>query len=203
MILGEYFTVNDVAAKIAEQATDLVDWILSHGRVRDISDKAQSVKTFTVLVYLVANLTCWTTHYLAFSHLLELKAPLRHVAYLQRSEIIDAQVGAEKNAKAKAKMIATANKQCDLIENNDFWTGLQTVVDDIEPICYATNINQADRTRADQVLLCFTGLYHHFLGHSMRRVSQDMCAHIEKHWAALDQPLFVFCLVLNPYEVLE
>ncbi|KAF8196213.1 hypothetical protein K438DRAFT_1760391 [Mycena galopus ATCC 62051] len=203
LILGEYFIVNDVAARIAEQATELVGWILSHGRVRNIFDKSQFAKNVSVLVYLVANLTRWTTHYLAFSRLLELKAPLRHAAYLQRSEIIDAQVGAEKNVKAKAKMIATANKQCDLIENNDFWTGLQTVVDDIEPICYATNINQADRTRADQVLLCFAGLYRHFHGHSIRRVSQDMCARIEKRWDALDQPLFVFCLILNHYEVLE
>ncbi|KAJ6584253.1 hypothetical protein B0H10DRAFT_2234545 [Mycena sp. CBHHK59/15] len=124
--------------------------------------------------------------------LLLLKVPLRYAAYLQREEIVAAQVGAEKNAKAKAKMTAMANEQCDVIESNDFWTGLETLVDDIEPICYATNINQADRTRADQVLLSFAGV-----------VSKGMCARIEKRWAALDQPFFTFCLILNPYEVLE
>ncbi|KAJ7808917.1 hypothetical protein B0H13DRAFT_1928237 [Mycena leptocephala] len=196
-------TVNELAAAIAEQATELIGWILSHGRVRDIFDKAQFAKTCAVLVYLMANITRWTTHYLAFQCLLELKVPLRHAAYLQRDDIIAAQVGAEKNAKAKAKMTATANKHCDLIESNDFWSGLETVVDDIEPICYATNINQADRTRADQVLLTFAGVFRHFKDHKLRGVSQAMCTRIEKRWAALDQPLFVFCLILNPYECVD
>jgi hypothetical protein len=184
-------------------ATVLIGWILSHDRVRKIFDAAQYAKNFVVLVYLVANLTRWTTHYLAFRRMLLLKAPLRHAAYLQREEIIAAQVGAEKNAKAKAKMTAMANEQCDVIESNNFWTGLETLVDDIEPICYATNINQADRTRADQVLLSFAGIFRHFQAHKNKVVSKGMCARIEKRWAALDQPLFTFCLVLNPYEVLE
>lgn len=30
-----------------------------------------------------------------------------------------------------------------------------------------------------------------------------MMKRIEKRWAAFDQPLFIFCLILNPYERLE
>ncbi|KAJ7113553.1 ribonuclease H-like domain-containing protein [Mycena epipterygia] len=203
LILGDYFAENEDAAETAEQATELVHWIISHDRVRKIFDDAQHEKNFKVLVYLLANITRWTTHYLAFCRLLELKVPLRHAAYLRRQDIIDAQLGAEKNKKAINKITATANKQCDLIENNDFWSSLQTVVDDIEPICYATNINQGDRTRPDQVLLSFAGLFRHFSSHTNRSVSKGMIARIEKRWAALDQPMFILCLVLNPYEGLE
>ncbi|KAJ7339927.1 ribonuclease H-like domain-containing protein [Mycena albidolilacea] len=198
LILGDYFTANGEAATFA--ATELIGWIKSHDRVRFIFDTAQYQKNFAVLVYLVANLTRWTTHYLALRRLLVLKAPLRHAAYLQRSEIIAAHVGVEKNKKAKIKMTATATSFCDRIESNEFWAGLEMVVEDIEPICYATNINQADRRRGDQVLLTFAGLFRHFRAHSKPAVSQAMCSRIEKRWAALDQPLVVFCLILNPHE---
>ncbi|KAJ7240027.1 hypothetical protein C8J57DRAFT_1086012, partial [Mycena rebaudengoi] len=73
----------------------------------------------------------------------------------------------------------------------------------IEPICYATNINQANNMQGDQVLLTFAGLYHHFAQHSNKTGSKGMLARLEKRWAALDQPLFIFCLILNPYECLE
>ncbi|KAJ7915879.1 hypothetical protein B0H13DRAFT_2452234, partial [Mycena leptocephala] len=80
---------------------------------------------------------------------------------------------------------------------------LETVAQDIEPICYITNINQSDRTRADQVLLGFAGVFLHFKRHSDVNISTGMMARIEKRWAALDQPMFVFCVILNPYERLD
>ncbi|KAJ7237891.1 ribonuclease H-like domain-containing protein [Mycena haematopus] len=203
LMLGDYLSVNERAADVAEQATDLIHWIIGHDRVRKIFDDAQFEKNFKIVAYLLANLTRWTTHYLAFQRLLHLKTPLRYAAFLYRNEIIAAQVGAEKNRKAVDKMADAATAQIDLIESNEFWTSLQTVVDDIEPLCYATNINQSDRTRPDQVLLTFAGLYRHFSAHPNRAVAKGMTARIEKRWAALDQPFFVLCLVLNPYEALS
>ncbi|KAJ6481303.1 ribonuclease H-like domain-containing protein [Mycena vitilis] len=203
LMLGDYFYVNFAAADIAEQTIELIHWILSHDRVRKIFDDAQHTKNFVVLVYLLANLTRWTTHYVAFRRFVSLRVALRHAAYLYRQDIIEAQVGAEKNRKAVNKITAQVNVMCNRIENNDYWDSLQGVVDDIEPICYATNINQGDRTRADQVLLTFAGVFLHFSAHENRAVSKGMLARIEKRWAALDQPLFVLCLILNPYEGLE
>ncbi|KAJ7018009.1 ribonuclease H-like domain-containing protein [Mycena alexandri] len=200
LILGDYLTVNVEASEIAEKAIELIHWILSHDRVRKIFDDAQFVKNFVVLVYLLANLTRWTTHYIAFRRLLHLRIALRYAVYIHRPEILAAQLGVEKNKKAILKITAQVNTQCDLIEDNTFWTSLERVVDDMEPICYATNINQADRTRPDQVLLTFAGLFFHFGRHPNRSVSKGMLARIEKRWAALDQPLFVLCLILNPYE---
>jgi hypothetical protein len=53
-------------------------------------------------------------------------------------------------------MKSEANRFFDLLDNPMFSKNVQTVADDIEPICYITNINQGDKTRADQVLLGFT-----------------------------------------------
>jgi len=151
----------------------------------------------------VANLTRWTTHFVAFSRLHDLKAPLRQAVILSRDEIISAQVGAEKNKKALEKLTNDAIKKCDLIESTEFWTTLKMIVDDIEPICYGTNINQSDDTRPDQVLLMFAGIYLHFDRHPNRALATKMKKRIEKQWNALDQPMFVFALILNPYRRLD
>lgn len=77
------------------------------------------------------------------------------------------------------------------------------MADDIEPICYITNINQADNTRPDQVLLGFAGVYLHFKKHTNTKLGLAMMKRIEKRWAALDQHMFIFALILNPYERLD
>ena len=59
--------------------------------------------------------------------------------------IIAAQVGAAKYLE-KTCLEMEATEMCDLIENWSFWLGLETVISDIEPICYGTNINQKDST---------------------------------------------------------
>ncbi|KAJ7262002.1 hypothetical protein C8J57DRAFT_1513796 [Mycena rebaudengoi] len=139
LILSDYLAVNEEASVVAEQATDLIHWILSHDHVRKVFDDAQHEKNFVVLVHPLANITWWTTHYVAFHRLLNLKAPLWHAAYLCREEIIKAQLGR---------------------------------------------------------------LYRHFAQYSNKTVSKGMLVQLEKRWATLDQPLFIFCLILNPYECL-
>ncbi|KAJ8453944.1 hypothetical protein ONZ45_g19501 [Pleurotus djamor] len=184
LILGDYFKVNTRGADVGGEATS----------VEEVNGKA--------LAYIIANLTRWTTHYTSFRRLLDLKQPLRQAAILKQAEIVRVQVGAEKGAKA-AKIKADAMKHCSLLDSGDFWTQLEMVVDDIEPICYGTNINQADNTRPDQVLLTFAGIWLHFSKHRDQSISTGMCERIEKRWKAMDQPLFVVALVLNPFEGLS
>jgi hypothetical protein len=135
LTLGDYFKENQAAAETAEEATNLLGWFLGHQRVRAIFDEAQALRNRgTVLAYLVANLTRWTTHYTAFRRLLDLKIPIRHAVVLSRDAIVAAQVGAEHNAGKRRKLSDAANTQCDVIESAEFWNQLQMVVDDIEPI---------------------------------------------------------------------
>ncbi|KAJ7774329.1 hypothetical protein DFH07DRAFT_767496 [Mycena maculata] len=200
LILADYFKENGKAAATAEDASALIGWVNNHERVRDIFDTIQEEKGGPVLSYLTANITRWTTHSIAFHRLICLTTPMRQAAILKRDEIIAAQVGAEKNKKKAKKLTDEATKFCDLLDDGTFWRDLQTVAEDIEPICFITNINQGEKTRADQVLLGFAGVYLHFKRHPDARVAAGMTKRLEKRWAALDQDFFILCLVLNPYE---
>lgn len=208
LVLGDYFKVFPHASDTAESATGLIGWINNHGKVRDIFNKVQaqlSLERFnkvTVLAYLVANLTRWTTHFVAFMWLLSLRDYLQFAVMQNRGAIIAAQVGAAKSME-KQRLQEEAMLYCDLIGDHTFWSGLTSVVEDLEPICYGTNINQADSTRADQVLLTLVGLYLHFVDHPEPAVSSALVKRIEKRWADCDQPLYLVALILNPWEGLS
>ncbi|KAJ6460569.1 ribonuclease H-like domain-containing protein, partial [Mycena sanguinolenta] len=208
LILGDYFKVFPYAAEIAEKATGLIAWINNHGKVRKIFDGVQEqlsqdrLNRVVVLAYIVANLTRWTTHCIAFIRLLVLREYLQFAVLQSRGAIITAQVGAAKSTEAE-RLKEEATHYCKLISDTGFWSGLNTVVEDIEPICYGTNINQKDSTRADQVLLTLAGLYLHYVDHPEPEVSTSLVARLEKRWKACDQPLFLVALILNPFEGLS
>ncbi len=70
---------NNEAADTAEEATDLIGWILNHGRVHCVFNEVQAASSFPpgkILAFLVANMTRWATHFIAFDRLHELKDPL-------------------------------------------------------------------------------------------------------------------------------
>ncbi|KAK0432812.1 hypothetical protein EV421DRAFT_1893115 [Armillaria borealis] len=191
LILGDYFKECAIGATAAEQAMNLTGWILGHQPVRSIFDRAQEFKNNEkVWAYLVTNLICWTTHSLSFNCLIILKPSLRYAVAIGEEKIVDTQVGAEKDSK----------DHCKLIDSAEFWTSLEQVTDNIEPIYYGTNINQSDKTHPDQVVLTFTGIYLHFEHHPDRTIVTGMSKCIEKQWAAMDQLMYIFALILNPYK---
>ncbi|KAJ6461535.1 ribonuclease H-like domain-containing protein [Mycena vulgaris] len=205
LILGDYFKVYAYGREIAESATGLIAWINNHGKVRKIFDQVQAqlsqerTNKIIILAYLVANLTRWTTHFVAFMRLLVLREYLQFAVMQSRGAIIAAQVGAAKSTE-KQRLEEEAIAYCDLIGSHSFWSGLTSVVEDLEPICYGTNINQTDSTRADQVLLTLAGLYLHFIDHPETAVSSSLVQRIENRWADCDQPLYLVALILNPFE---
>ena len=119
-----------------------------------------------------------------------------------RNAIISAQVGAAKSTE-KLRLQVDAKTWCTVISDAHFWLGLKTVIGDIEPICYGTNINQTDSTCADHVLLTLAGLFLHFSAHPEPDISHEMVKRLEKHWKDCDQELFLLALILNPYEQLS
>ena len=195
--------MNEEAAETAEEATGLISWVLNHGKVRSIFNETQSeisVPPGKVLAFLVANMTRWTTHFVAFDCLCELKDPLRRAVILRRDDIIAGQVGAEKNCQKRQKLQGDAITHCELIDDGGFWRRLKAVVDDLEPICLGINMNQTDALRPDQALLTFAGIFLYFQKHSKPIIAAGMMKRIEKRWKALDQPMFILALVLNPFE---
>lgn len=123
--------------------------------------------------------------------------------YLRKDDIIAGHVGAEKSKKKKAQFETAATRFCDLIDDSVFWKQLELVVDDLEPITYMTNINQADTTRPDHVAVTFGGIWLHFDRHKDPVISAGMKKVVERRWRALDQPVYILALVLNPFEMLE
>ncbi|KAJ7814179.1 ribonuclease H-like domain-containing protein [Mycena leptocephala] len=207
LILGDYFKVNKFAAKTAEMATALIGWINNHGKVRKIFDAAQAQISkdiwgaILIVAYLVANLTRWTTHCIAFMRLFRLQRPLQLAVMQSQGAIIAAQVGAAKGAD-KIAFTAEATRFCAMIMEPTFWLGLESLIEDIEPICYG-NINQKDSTRADQVLLSLAGMFLRLVEHPEPDVAQGMTVRLEKRWKDCDQPLFLLALILNPFEKLS
>ncbi|KAK1234446.1 hypothetical protein PQX77_002350 [Marasmius sp. AFHP31] len=120
----------------------------------------------------------------------------------RRDNIIAGQVGAETFAKHHTKLTNDATAHIDLIDNILFQKQLKAIVDDIEPICLGDNVNKTDSMRVDQGLLTLVGIFFHFKKHSVASVTTGMMKRIEGHWNALDQPLFIFTLVINPFEKL-
>ncbi|KAJ6607227.1 ribonuclease H-like domain-containing protein [Mycena sp. CBHHK59/15] len=205
LILGDYFKVHDMAAAIAEDATGLISWLNNHGKVRKIFDKSQKIISMQnagrmiILAYLIANLTRWTTHFVAFRRLFILKEPIQLAVYQNRKAIIDAQVGTAVSTEGE-RLRADAEKYCALIKDETFWHGLETVLGDLESICLATNINQQDSTRPDQVLLTIAGIFLCFADHAEEEVKTAMLIRLEKRWKDCDQPVFLVALILNPFE---
>ncbi|KAJ7730528.1 ribonuclease H-like domain-containing protein [Mycena metata] len=209
LILGDYFKVNDAAAIIAEDATGLIAWINNHSKVRVIFNEAQrtiqvsnGIVKIIILAYLVANITRWTTHYVAFVRLFLLREALEFAVLQNRPAIIAAQVGAATSTEA-VRLKEDAERFCGLIRDQTFWEGLETVLGDLEPICLGTNINQKDSTRLDQVLLTIAGIYLRFAEHPEKEVRVSMLKRLEKRWKDCDQSVFLLALILNPFEKLS
>ncbi|KAJ7934367.1 ribonuclease H-like domain-containing protein [Mycena leptocephala] len=184
LILGDYFKSWDYAQHIAEKAT------------------AKVLGAVVPLAYLVACITRWTTHFVAFMRLLQLQTPLQKAVAWKRDQIVKAQVGAAKSTE-KQRLEEDATHHCDIIDDATFWNGLEHVVGDIEVICLATNLNQRDSTGAGQVLLSLAGVFLRFFEHPEEEVKKAMTTRIEKRWGDCDQLLFILALVLNPWEQLS
>ncbi|THU75517.1 hypothetical protein K435DRAFT_880669 [Dendrothele bispora CBS 962.96] len=198
--LGDYFKVYDFGALVAEDATFLIGWLNNHGKVRKIFDNAQDEISKSrygrsvILAYIVANITRWGTHVVAFIRLRDVKDPLQLAVLKSRGAIVAAQVGAAKSTE-KQKLEAEAHRACDLIadghhQHYSFWQGFEAVIGDLEPICLATNITQKDSVRPDQILLSIAGIFLHFSDHPEPELSGEMVKRIEKRWKNCDQPFF-------------
>ena len=68
--------MNEEAAETAEEATNLISWVLNHRRVHSVFNECQAEAFGKVLAFLVANETQWGMHFVAFDQLDDLKDPM-------------------------------------------------------------------------------------------------------------------------------
>ncbi|KAF5354579.1 hypothetical protein D9758_011232 [Tetrapyrgos nigripes] len=134
----------------------------------------------------------------------DLETPISSAAFNRRDDIIQAQVGREIGSKGNT-LRAEAEAHLEIILDCGFWQHLSMVIEDTEPIAYATNICQSDHAHPDVVLLAFVGMFLYFrnLPSERSNLSKEMTKHLECCWKGFDQELMVTALILNPYEQLE
>ncbi|KAJ7692074.1 ribonuclease H-like domain-containing protein, partial [Mycena rosella] len=209
LILAKYLRENPKAAQLMEELIESVNWINSKDKVRDIFDKTQDTLTKKILAYILPNLTRWMTHLVASLRFFSLKGPVRDAILNKRDELVAAHVGAETNPHKRDEMREVALAHCATLEPNAWWDELEKIIPDLEHICYLTNIAQSDHVCPDQFLLALAGLFLHFAGFSVRPRAEDcalgkrMCARIKKRFKELDQAVFIFALVINPFQKLS
>jgi len=125
LICGDYFKEAKFAHHVAECATSIIGWLNNHGKVRKIFDAAQAeiskgrTGRIIILAYLIANLTRWTTHCIAFMRLKRVQPALTSAADQKRGAIIKAEVGAATYKEAE-RLQADAETHIDMISNPVF-----------------------------------------------------------------------------------
>jgi hypothetical protein len=83
LTLGDYFKEYLYTSEIAKDMTSLIGWLNNHGKVRKIFDSAQAqisqdqTGDCTILAYLSANVTWWTTHCVGFIQLIQVAPALK------------------------------------------------------------------------------------------------------------------------------
>ncbi|KAJ7050855.1 ribonuclease H-like domain-containing protein [Mycena amicta] len=202
LILGDFLKECPEAAEVAEELIEFVNWLNQHDKVRNIFDEQQK-RSGNTLSYIVANLTRWTTHLVAFLRFRVLKIPIRAAILNERDAIIKAQVGAESNRCKAESLRLDAIAHCESVEANSWWDRLDTAIDDIEHICYLTNISQSDQVQPDEFLLALAGLFLHFRDHTNKELGKRMCKRLEKCWKELDQVVLIIALIFNPFQGLS
>ncbi|KAJ7664843.1 ribonuclease H-like domain-containing protein [Mycena rosella] len=188
LILADHLREHPKAAQLMEELIEIVNWLNSKDKVRDIFDKTQLTSTGNILAYILPNLTRWTTHLIAALRFSSLKNPIRDAVLNKRDEIIAAHIGTESNRRKHEEMRDVALAHCATLEGHAWWDELDKIILNLEHICYLTNIAQSDHVRPDQFLLALAGLFLHFAGFSARASAED---------------LFVLALVLNPFQKLS
>jgi hypothetical protein len=162
LVLGDYLKEYKYACKIAESATSLIGWLNNHGKVWKMFGNTQAwisqhwTGQRTVLAYLVANLTRWTTHCVAFIRLLQVQSALKLKVMRRQSGLNKAQVGAATSTEW-LHLMEDAENYCDLIADHTFWEGLEHTVADIEQFVMAQILIK--RTQLAQIKFFDFGWY--------------------------------------------
>ncbi|CDO69496.1 hypothetical protein BN946_scf184785.g1 [Trametes cinnabarina] len=194
-VVIDYFGVKTDIFIWTKQADELIRWLRSRTYVLGLLNEIQlglpGASNHPPKTVILGALTRWTTMYLAYKRLLELKLPLEHLA---AHPLLAASGNAESRQKTKDML--------DRLKNPLFWYNLARVKLHLEPLAIAANITQSQDCRLDDVLLTFGFLYQSFNALVEERdnaVRTAVLGSLEKRWAKADQDVFIAAVILNPY----
>ncbi|KAI5898768.1 uncharacterized protein SCHCODRAFT_02173469 [Schizophyllum commune H4-8] len=205
LVVGDYFDSDSDVAASSTQAEELITWLRSKslllGLIRQFQLDAKPPPP-TVLTIIRACLTRWTSHYLAFSRLLQLRKVIENV--IAKDKYDAEQLGGKsciikgkKEAKEKAK------KMIALINSGEFWHDVLRMTVMTEPLAIASNITQSTHCTLDSVLLTLGRLVILYNSQKMQETdahgSKAIIASIETRWSKCDQIVFIIAIILNPF----
>ena len=72
LIVGDFFRSDAEFLQYTDKATELIGWLQGKTYVLALLCDIQQTNSLHVLAVICAVLTCWTAHYLAYCHLLEI-----------------------------------------------------------------------------------------------------------------------------------
>ncbi|CDO68878.1 hypothetical protein BN946_scf185000.g21 [Trametes cinnabarina] len=207
LVVGDYLKCGGPTLAITDDAEELISWLRRRtfvlARIREV--QTSNGKSAYAVIRPVA--TRWTSHYLAFKRLLELKPALAVILAEDQAAGGDSTFMAGiKTAAAKAK----ARQMLALIEDGHFWHSLNRIDISVapriklhlEPLAIAAHVAQASHCRLDQVLLLFGTMYYRF-SHLPPDIADPVASaavlkSLEDRWAKADQAIFVAAVILNP-----
>ncbi|EPQ50345.1 hypothetical protein GLOTRDRAFT_50634 [Gloeophyllum trabeum ATCC 11539] len=155
------------------------------------SEKADQRIWSRTLAVVRAVLTRWTSHFLAYRRLLEIKNPLEILAS-------DPRIFESGDAKSHAK----TREMLPILRDSMFWHYLARIKFHIQPFAIAANVTQSAHCRLDEVLLTFAFLLKQFLelaDPDDQLIKEAVITSLETRWAKADQDVFVAAVVLNPF----
>ncbi|KAI0693131.1 ribonuclease H-like domain-containing protein [Cerioporus squamosus] len=147
----------------------------------------------TALSVIRGVLTRWTSNYLAYRRVLQLRIPLELLAVDNRIFLS----GKEESHQRTRKMLK-------ILKNPLFWHGIARVKLHLEPLAIAAHITQSNSCRLDDVVLTFGFLYRYFDNLVQEDpddapVRSAVLKSLTMRWDAADQDAMIGAAVLNPY----
>ncbi|KDN49419.1 hypothetical protein RSAG8_02121, partial [Rhizoctonia solani AG-8 WAC10335] len=138
LIVGDIFKLSSELVDAAEQAIDIIKWLLNHSRLLGLFHEEQLRITGTTHTLNLPAITQWTSHFLSFT----------------KEFVVSAGRSPEQVQQVKAIMWN--------IEDPDFWRKLTELKINLEPLAIAANVAQAPTTRLDHILIELGRLYFTF-----------------------------------------
>ncbi|KAJ6612743.1 hypothetical protein B0H10DRAFT_1807010, partial [Mycena sp. CBHHK59/15] len=118
LIVGDYFKSDSPVLMFSKHADDLIKWLRSKTYVLALISAVQESSSGCIMSVIRAVLTRWTTHYLAYQRLLELRPALESIVITDSMHPKLDLIKGDTKAKAKAKRMMA------LIKNVSFWHAL-------------------------------------------------------------------------------
>ncbi|CUA68261.1 Zinc finger BED domain-containing protein 4 [Homo sapiens] [Rhizoctonia solani] len=193
LIVGDILKLSSELVDAAEQAIEIIKWLLNHSRLLALFHEEQlriTERTHTLNLPVIFR---WSSYFLSFTSLISEARPLLALV-MGRPEVFIESAGRASEQVQQVKVIMQN------IKDPNFWIKLTELKIYLEPLAIASNVAQAPTTRLDHILIELGRLYYTFSRFTTRPAFMDcVLKSLELRWGKCDQDPFIVAVVLNPY----